>query len=144
MPIRQLFSFFRKLRERRDEGLWREWEALLTDLRQKGGWIGEVAGILQNARTGTKAYVRRLGMRDVEAVWAPNRRLTPRTFIHATSVSKRQGTAGSHHAEEFWWVNRVGRIASREAYVGWLRHNERLAQGVKAEGAQRGPAFSGG
>ncbi len=144
MPIRQIFSFFRKFRERRDERLWREWEALLADHRQIGGWIGEVVGIRQNARTGTKAYVHRLGRRDGEAVWAPNQRLMRRTFIHATSVSKRQGVAGSHHAEEFWWINSIGRVASHKAYAGWLRHNERLAQGVKAREVQQDGAFSAG
>ena len=104
MPIRRLFSFFRRLRKSNDERRWEEWEGLLADQRQKGGWIGEVISIRQNAVRGTKAYVRRLGMQENEAVWAPDRRLTTRTFIHAASVYKRRGTAGSHHGEEFWWI----------------------------------------
>ena len=95
MPIRRLFSFFRRLRESNDERRWEEWEALLADQRQKGGWIGEVISIRQNAQRGTKAYVRRLGMQENEAVWSPDRRLTTRTFIQAVSVYKRPGTAGS-------------------------------------------------
>src|ERR1700712_4022618 len=108
MLIRRIFAFFRKLQERRDERLWREWEALLNDHRQKGGWIGEVTSIRQTARTGTKAYVLRSGMRDVEAVWAPDCRLMPKTIIHAVSVFKRPGAEGSHHEEEFWWVKSIG------------------------------------
>lgn len=124
------FAAVRRRRELRDEISWNTFSAARRDARAHGYRIGVVTGIRQNARTGTKAWMRWIvdppEQHAVDAVWTWHTRLQTGSML---IVSGSYGH-GDHHNETVFYINRVEGQLDRRDYQGWMRHESRRVSRV--------------
>jgi hypothetical protein len=119
-------AYIKIIRRRIDKRRWNRWQQLHTRCFETGAsFLVKVERIRQQARTGTKAYVRDIDTGYRFAIWYPQ------NWPAAGSIMLIQGNfwGGEHHNEEVFYVNTYmphGWLPER-VYNGWRRHNKRLA-----------------
>jgi hypothetical protein len=106
----------------RDKFLWQKWERAQEIVRKSpGARIGCIERVRQNARTGTKGYIRWHQESGTEPIWVPHYHAGRRFVI----VRGNRGY-GDHHGEQVFYVKEILCVLPGSAYRGWCRHNKRI------------------
>ena len=111
-------------RKSQEKTLWEQWNNILSTLDRNPSYcFGQVAGIRQHARTGTKAYVHWNRGRACEALWIPGVTLKKGQYI---LVSGSEGN-GRHHNEPVFFAEELYAQLPHYAEKSWKNYNNKIA-----------------
>jgi hypothetical protein len=105
----------------RDERLWREFEDAKVVSLSLGVRLGQVDSIRQNARSGTKGYMRWIDTGSRGAVWLQGGRLRRGDVMVVAGFEGH----GDHHNEAVFHIKSVKKVLPARTYRAWRRHETR-------------------
>lgn len=120
-----IMKWIKGLIEKYDHKNWQQWTEVVDDVENRYGVdICQITLVRQQARTGTKAYVRWMYQDDSEqAVWVSGCWPSKGDYI----VGSGEVGYGKHHDEEVFYFNKVEKVIKKRVYSSYLRHQKRLS-----------------